>query len=168
MAKTASLYRCLARDIESPGDLLARLNDEVHDTATRGMFVTMAAGVYDRATGGVRLANAGHEPPLYHATDGRFAGIPADAPPLGILPGTEFPENDLDLIGGALYLCSDGLTEATRADGSELGQEGLQELVERFAGKPLPERIEAIARAVGELRLRDDLTLLGVSDERRG
>jgi sigma-B regulation protein RsbU (phosphoserine phosphatase) len=168
MAKTASLYRCLARDTESPGALLARLNDEVCETATRGMFVTMAAGLYEPDSGIVRLSNAGHEPALFHATDGRFADVPADAPPLGILPGTEFPENDLDLTGGSLYLCSDGLTEAKRPDGSQLGREGLQELVVRFAGKPLAERIDAIARMTGELELRDDLTLLGVSDEKRG
>jgi sigma-B regulation protein RsbU (phosphoserine phosphatase) len=168
MAKTASLYRCLARDTESPGALLARLNDEVCETATRGMFVTMAAGLYEPETGIVRLSNAGHEPALFHATDGSFADVPADAPPLGILPGTDFPENDLDLTGGALYLCSDGLTEATQADGSQLGREGVQELVARFAGKPLAERIDAIARVAGELTLRDDLTLLGVSDEKRG
>ncbi len=168
MAKTASLYRCLARDVDSPGDLLRRLNDEVCETATRGMFVTMAAGVYNRATGTVRLANAGHEPPLFHAADGRFSDVPADAPPLGILSGTDFPENDLDLTGGSVYLCSDGLTEALHADGSQLGQQGLRELVERFAGKPLSERIDAIAKVAGELELRDDLTLLGVSDEGRG
>ena len=163
MAKTASLYRCLARDARGPGVLLARLNDEICETATRGMFVTMAAGILDTGHGTVRFANAGHEPPLFHAADGRFAEIPADAPPLGILPGTPFPENDLDLSGGSLYLCSDGLTEAIQPDGSQLGQVGLQKLVERFASKPLAERIEAITAVVGELELRDDLTLLGVS-----
>ncbi|MGI9590319.1 MAG: SpoIIE family protein phosphatase, partial [Myxococcota bacterium] len=167
MAKTASLYRCLARDSDSPGDLLARLNEEICETATRGMFVTMAAGVYDGATGNVRFANAGHEPPLFHGRDGRFADIPADAPPLGIVPDTDFPENDIDLTGGSLYLCSDGLTEAMHGDGSQLGREGLQELVVRFAGQSLPERIAGIAREAGGLELRDDLTLLGVSDEQR-
>jgi len=127
----------------------------------------MAAGVYDAATGNVRFANAGHEPPLFHGSDGRFADIPADAPPLGIVPGTEFPENDLDLTGGSLYLCSDGLTEAKLPDGSELGREGLERLVERFAEQPLSERIDAIAAETRGLELRDDLTLLGVSDETR-
>jgi sigma-B regulation protein RsbU (phosphoserine phosphatase) len=167
MAKTASLYRCLARDTESPGALLARLNDEVCETATRGMFVTMAAGVYDTANGTVRFSNAGHEPALFHGTDGSFADVPADSPPLGILPGTDFPENDLDLTGGSLYLCSDGLTEAMLPDGAQLGREGVEKLVARFAGKPLSERIATIAQVAGELELRDDLTLLGVSDERR-
>ncbi len=62
MAKTASLFRCLAKTVHKPGELLARLNDEVCETATRGMFVTMAAGVYDSEIGTLVLANAGHDP----------------------------------------------------------------------------------------------------------
>jgi sigma-B regulation protein RsbU (phosphoserine phosphatase) len=153
MAKTASLYRCLAKSIEHPGELLARLNDEVCETATRGML------------GSVCLANAGHEPPLHQRRDGAFESLAAEAPPLGIVPGGGFPEAELELEGGCLYMCSDGLTEAGCETGQTLGSEGVQRLIERFASKPLAERIEAIAARASELRLRDDLTLLGVSDE---
>jgi sigma-B regulation protein RsbU (phosphoserine phosphatase) len=165
MAKTASLYRCLAKSVASPGELLARLNDEIVETATRGMFVTMAAGVYDASSGGVRIANAGHEPPLHHARDGGFVSLPAEAPPLGIVAGADFPETGLALAGGSLYLCSDGLTEACGEGGEALGAEGLRRLVTRFAGEPLAERVEAIAADVGKLELRDDLTLLAVADD---
>jgi hypothetical protein len=37
--------------------------------------------------------------------------------------------------------------------------------VRRFAAKPLSARIAAITSDVGRLELRDDLTLLAVSDE---
>ena len=49
--------------------------------------------------------------------------------------------------------------------GEALGSEGLERLAVRFAEKPISERIEAITAAVRELELRDDLTLLGISDE---
>lgn len=166
MAKTASVYRCMVKDMRSPGALLARLNDEICETATRGMFVTMVAGIYDERRGSVRLANAGHEPPLHHARNGSFHSIPAQAPPLGIVPGTAFPETELELSGGSLYVYTDGLTEAPCADG-QLGSEGVKRLVERFASKPLGERIDAIVADMRECELRDDLTLLGVSDEGR-
>jgi sigma-B regulation protein RsbU (phosphoserine phosphatase) len=129
------------------------------------MFVTMVAGVYDLREGSVRLANAGHEPPLYRDPRGRFESFPAQAPPLGILPGIPFPELDVELRGGSLYLCSDGLTEACGEGGEALGAEGLRRLVTRFAGEPLAERVEAIAADVGKLELRDDLTLLAVADD---
>ena len=57
---------------------------------------------------------------------------------------------------------------ACEADGRPLGPEGVLRLLERFAGKPLRERIDGVAALLGALGLRDDATLLGVSDEARG
>jgi sigma-B regulation protein RsbU (phosphoserine phosphatase) len=164
-ARTASLYRCLAREVEGPGRLLARLDAELAETAKRGMFVTLAAGVYEPESRRVRLANAGHEPPRLRTRAGEWQAFPAAAPPLGILGDVEFPELDFRLDGGVLYLFSDGLTEARAADGGFLGAEGVERLLESFAGKPLRERIDGVADALGALGLRDDATLLGVSDE---
>lgn len=166
MAKTASLYRCLVKTTASPGALLAALDREICETATRGIFVTMLTGLYDPARGEVTLANAGHEPAILHGLDGEFVSLPAGAPPLGIEPGGEFPEIRVAMKGGTLYACSDGLTEAACAEGREtLGSEGLMRLIRRFATKPLSARIAAITSDVGRLELRDDLTLLAVSDE---
>ena len=53
MARTTSLLRCLAKDNADPGQLLARVNDELCETATHGMFVTIVAGFLDPATGRV-------------------------------------------------------------------------------------------------------------------
>lgn len=167
-ARTASLYRCFARELPGPGALLARLDAELAESVTRGMFVTLAAGRYDPRRGRVRLANAGHEPPLLRAADGGFASFPAEAPPLGVLGDAHFPECELELAGGVLYVFSDGLTEACAADGKLLGPEGVVRLLERFASKPLRERIDAVAGLLATLGLRDDATLLGVSDEARG
>jgi sigma-B regulation protein RsbU (phosphoserine phosphatase) len=166
MAKTASLYRCMVKTIPSPAELLRLLNDEICETATRGMFVTMAAGVYDPATGAIRLANAGHEPPVCHMGS-RFSIFEAGAPPLGILPGVEIPETELDLNGGSLYIFSDGLTEAETVSGDQLGREGFEALLPKFVDMPLAGRVEAIVDNVSQLALKDDLTLLAVSDEAR-
>ncbi len=163
MAKTASVYRLLAKTTDRPGALLERLNDELAETATRGMFVTMAAGVLDTATGNVCLANAGHEPALWLASNGEFRSIPADAPPLGIFPGEVFPQSEVCLRGGSLYLFSDGLTEACTPSGA-LGSQGVQELIRRAVSLPLAERVKAVLTDVGRLELRDDLTLLALCD----
>ena len=117
-------------------------------------------------SGVTRIANAGHEPPVYHA-EGRFSIVEAGAPPLGILPGVEIPETELDLSGGSLYIFSDGLTEAETKSGDQLGRGGFEALVEKFAHMPLAGRVEAVVDSVGQLALKDDLTLLAVSDEER-
>jgi sigma-B regulation protein RsbU (phosphoserine phosphatase) len=163
--KTASLYRYLARSVEGPGRLLQTLNDELVATTTRGMFVTMVAGVLDRGRGVVCLASAGHEPPLLYDARGQFAAIPAQAPPLAILPDHFFPESELRVDGGTLYVFSDGLTEASCESGEWLGSEGMKRLISRFAGKPLEERVRSIIADVRRLELRDDLTLIAVSGE---
>jgi sigma-B regulation protein RsbU (phosphoserine phosphatase) len=165
-ARTASLYRCLARETSGPGALLARLDAELAETVTRGMFVTLAAGVCEPRRGRLRLANAGHEPPLLRAAAGGFTAFPAEAPPLGVLGDAKFPELELDLGGGVLYVFSDGLTEACGLDGRPLGPEGVERLLERFAGLGLRERVDAVAAELGTLGLRDDATLLGVCDAR--
>jgi sigma-B regulation protein RsbU (phosphoserine phosphatase) len=164
MAKTVSLHRCLAKTTGEPGRLLAILNRETCETAVRGMFVTMVAGVYDPRTGMVRLANAGHEPPLHRARDGTFTAFPADAPPLGILPDAAFPEIELRLDGGALWLVTDGVTEGRVRDGGELGVEGLRALVSRLAGRPPEERLAAVVAEFTPGALHDDVTLLVLED----
>ncbi len=170
MAKTASLFRCLGKTIDHPGRLLGRINAEICETAARGMFVTMVGGIYDPATGVLRIANAGHEPPLVRAADGSFAEYPADAPPLGIsdllIPESGYPVEDIDLAGGAFYLFTDGLTEGYTGPGNELGSDGVRDLIDSGRDMPLGERMERIIAAVrdsGET-LRDDLTMLGIDD----
>ncbi|MEK9671904.1 MAG: SpoIIE family protein phosphatase [Rhodospirillaceae bacterium] len=72
IAKTASLFRCLGKSILSTGRLLAHINREICETAHRGMFVTITGGVYDPRTGTIRIANAGHEPPLLMTAAGEI------------------------------------------------------------------------------------------------
>jgi sigma-B regulation protein RsbU (phosphoserine phosphatase) len=170
MAKTASLYRCLGKTLHHPGELLARINAEIHETATRGMFVTMIGGIYDPATGRVRLANAGHEPPLLHRRDGGFVAFPADAPPLGILSPSEssdaFPETELNLDGGTLYVFTDGVTEGYLKGGGTLGVEGFEAAIREHAKVPLARRLDSVTGLFGGAggTLRDDVTMLGVDD----
>ena len=170
MAKTASLYRCLGKTEHGPGRLLGRINDEICETATRGMFVTMVGGIYDPASGLVRLANAGHEPPLHHAPGGGFRALPAGAPPLGIAPladGAEgVPEIELWLDGGALYVFTDGVTEGTLEDGSPLGVDGMKALIEENGSLPADERLRAVVGPLlrEEGSLHDDVTILVIDD----
>lgn len=171
MAKTASLFRCLVRDMPEPGALLGRLNNELVSTAARGLFVTMAAGIYDPATKRVTLANAGHEPPLLHDR-GRdcFDGLEAQAPPLGIAPtidGPEgWPEQTISLDGDALYIFTDGLTEATLEDGRMLTTDGVAELARHHCDLAPAQRVAAVAERVrrGDVNLHDDVTLLVIDN----
>ena len=64
MSKASSLYRCLSKTDFSASNLLIQLNNEICETISRGMFVTMLVGIYDSNKKELLLSNAGHEPPL--------------------------------------------------------------------------------------------------------
>jgi len=171
MAKTSSLFRCLAKSAENPGQLLNAINSELCETNSRGMFVTMVGGLFDPAKGTLKLTNAGHEPPLhFDLRTERFTAIAADGPPLGIAHGIAgpdgFPVTELDLAGGMLYVFTDGLTEATTFGGGMLGIDGARALIRDHAEESPDLRLKSISGAVklpGQ-SLRDDLTLLVVED----
>ena len=172
MAKTASLYRCLGKAVLSPGRLLALVNREICETAARGMFVTMVGGIFDPRTGVVKLANAGHEPPLLLTPEGEFQAFEADGPPLGIIadPPTKdgYPETEIKLNGGSLWIFTDGVTEGyIDGEGTELGDAGVKRILMETGGKPLMERLETVVGGIkpGEYGMRDDVTLLGVVDD---
>lgn len=170
MTKTCSLFRCLAKSERRPGRLLAMINGELCETASAGgMFVTMAAGVFDPVSGSVLLANAGHEPPLL-LRDGLFTAFAAQVPPLGIavdLVPPDMPETWIALAGGCLYLFTDGLTEA-RCQDMMLGVRGVRRLLACAADLPVKERLVAVVDQLAPpgSSPRDDLTLLMVEDRR--
>ena len=162
MAKVSSLLHLLARDVTDPGLLLARVNEEVCETVSHGMFVTLVSGFVDPVTQTVSYANAGHQPPLFRHKDGHFEEIEAMAPPVGIMSGTEFPVTTLSLQGGSLYLFTDGVTESADTNGDEVGVEGLKRLIVTNQSLNGLSRLEAI---VGKIRnplvsQHDDITIV--------
>ncbi len=164
MAKTSSLFRCLGKRIHNPGTLLKILNEEICETAIRGMFVSMVAGVYDPRSRRVRLANAGGPPALLMDARGAAELVPADAVPLGVVPEAEFPLRELDLRDRCLYLVTDGVTEGLAERNGPVEMDRLVALLRDWAGRPPVERLNAVVGALraNENRRRDDLTLLAI------
>lgn len=169
MVKATTLFRSLGRTVHEPGLLLARIQAEMCETMTLGMFVTMVVGVYDSQRRVVTFANAGHEPPLLRRRDGRYTAFAAEDPPLGVIGRLEdgrYRETRLELNGGSLYFYTDGCTEGRLLDGSALGADGLRRLISRHSGDPAPARLAAVAQELTQAgdELRDDVTLLVVED----
>jgi sigma-B regulation protein RsbU (phosphoserine phosphatase) len=168
MAKAASLFRCLGKRSDDPAAILAILNREIHETSSRGMFVTMVAGTYDPGSGLLRFANAGHEPPLLRGQDHCYSTFPAEAPPLGIIPDMEFWTHEINLEGGEFYVFSDGLMEFHYHEHEELGVGGLIQMIEGLSHLPISERLEALLSELDSegWEVRDDLTVLVIDDSR--
>jgi len=162
MAKTCSLFRCLGRRLDTLAEVMAVINDELAETAVRGMFVTMIAGAWDAQSREVEIVCAGHPPPLLWRDGEGIALVEGgDTPPLGIVPGIAFTAHKLSLEQASLYLYSDGISEARDADGAELGLRGLARLIARASRLPPASRIDSIVDAIAgtPAARRDDITL---------
>lgn len=167
MAKTASLFHCLAKHIQDPARLLAIINNEICESSVRGFFVSMIAGIYQPQTRQVQLVNAGHLPAFILRAGTQPVILEAAAPPLGIVPDCRFsPAAPIQLQGAALYLYSDGVTEAKTADGNMLEREGLVRLLLQHHDKPPAQRLQAVVDAIRpQQQLHDDMTLLMLSGD---
>lgn len=75
MATTRSILRSLAKGGAAPGELLQRANNLLAEELTPGYFVTCLYAVLDLASGEMRFANAGHNPPF--ARDPAGVGVAA-------------------------------------------------------------------------------------------
>ena len=168
MVRTTSLLRCLGRAGLPLPRLLERVNAELCETGARGMFVCVFAGLYDPRNARLTWANAGFPPGLHRTQNGRYHHLKADAPPLGIAPDTVFHEHHLQLGGGALYLYTDGVTEAHDPDGRPLDEAGLRNLIESHAGHAPENRLSAFVQSLRDLSRKDDTTLLLLEDRRQG
>jgi phosphoserine phosphatase RsbU/P len=161
MAKASSLLRHLARTETDPGRLLTIINDAICESSSHGMFITIVSGFLEPVTGTVRFANAGHLPPMYQDAAGAFHDYPAAVPPLGVVPGCEYPVQTLSLAGGCLYLYTDGITEAENTFRQPLELAGFQALASEHIRMPLAQRLQAIIEDITrDHTQRDDMTLM--------
>ena len=164
MSKASSLYSCLSKTNFSPADLLTQLNNEICETISRGMFVTMLIGIYDSNSKELLLANAGHEPPIILNDQNKFSNFNEAGPPLGIVSKTQYKEYKISFDQSSMYIFTDGITEIKNTDGDELGSTGFQNYITKFKDKPNNERLKLIIDNVINSKYiqKDDLTIVVV------
>ena len=167
MSKASSLYRCLSKTIFSAAELLNILNDEICETASRGMFVTMVIGIYDSNKKELLLSNAGHEPPLILSKGENFSNLEEAGPPLGIAPKFKFTEKLISFKESSMYIFTDGITEMKDPKGEMLGQEGFQNYIKKYQSIPSSQRLSKIIEDLiksGRIQ-KDDLTIVVIDGE---
>jgi sigma-B regulation protein RsbU (phosphoserine phosphatase) len=168
MAMTITLLRSMARQFESPDEVLRRVNDELTVSNPRGMFVTLCCAVFDLPTGRVTCASAGHHAAV-HLGPGRPPRLvfSSSGPVLGLLPGARFSSETLSFEPEeTLVLFSDGVTEAFDPSEELFGEE---RLIEQLVREPGANAAETVASVLGAVQRHaagapqsDDLTILAV------
>ncbi len=163
MAKSCSLFHWLGKGGHSLSNLLYILNNEICETSTRGMFVTMIAGCYYPESDRVELINAGHLPVLIIKPDGDIVEVAAQGPPLGIMQGADFKPVRFKLGKNLVYAFTDGVTECkVGGEGEMLEIEGTKKIIGEYASLEPQQRLQSIVdQLIGDsVEVQDDITML--------
>lgn len=169
MATTRSILRARAESLESPGQVLAEVNDLLCPDIPPKMFVTCLYAVLDPSSGALRFANAGHNLPYLRTSSG-LVELWASGMPLGLMPGMSYEEKEVIFApGDTLLLSSDGLVEAHNEKRDMFGFPRLKELIAscehgcEHGGVLVESLIQSLASFTGPgYEQEDDITLLVV------
>jgi phosphoserine phosphatase RsbU/P len=165
MAVTVTLLRTLARQLDSPDEILRRLNDELAAQNPRNMFVTMVC--LDVRGSRVTCANAGHDTALLVGKGGPRAVFPSTGTVIGLFPDRRYQKETVELEPGeTLLLYTDGVTEAADPAQAFFGEERLNACFAEGAGNTAAESVD---RLLGQVRAfaagaaqSDDITILAL------
>jgi len=152
---------------EDPVDLSAfmtRLNKGTCAKCPSNRFITFFFCVLNPATGELRFANAGHNPPIVVRASGETIMLEGGGPVLGIVPFAPYKEERLQLNkGDMLVLYSDGVTEANNPDYEEYGEERFMKVLAEHRTEPATTIVQAVTKSLFEFTSgaaqADDITL---------
>jgi serine phosphatase RsbU (regulator of sigma subunit) len=136
MGHALAALQAYAHDDPDPAGVLTRLNRFLAGTGRDDTFVTAVVALFDPQTGSLLLANGGHPAPMVVTPDGDGTVavlVKSAGPALGVLPGAEFPQRELQLPAGSAFVAyTDGLTDRHGDPASVDGRRLLRVAAEAF------------------------------------
>ena len=167
MAQATRLFLTLGKQAMRPAEICTRMNDALSgDDNESNMFVTFWLGLVDLTTGHLTFCNAGHNPPVIGCGgDGvKFLDMLPNAP-IGILPGMEYTDEEVETIKGQpLFIYTDGLNEAENKESEQFSDERLLDILHNTHFNSAQQLIELLSTEVEAHRQgaepNDDLTMM--------
>ena len=147
---TRALLKSSSRRHDSPSRCLHEVNEFICQDNDACMFVTVFYGVLDLRDGSFRYSNGGHNPPRHLTADGAVSELPLTGDfALGIADGHDFGENVVNVVpGDALFLYTDGITEACNHQLDEYGEDRLDGVLGGDAPTSARELAESVVDSV--------------------
>ena len=161
----------MAIDGRAPNVAVARANDLILADARSGLFVTLFYVILEPDRGEITYVNGGHMPPiLLRAAGGEIEELRTDGMALGVLEGTDWAQETLQMApGDAVVLYTDGIPDARDAGGAMFGEDRLLEVAQKAQGCTAREVQEALLDEVhgfvGKAPRFDDITLMVLAME---
>ena len=150
---------------KSPAQILTDTNAAICSNNRVEMFVTVWLGILEISTGRLTAANAGHEYPVVKHPDGSF-GLYKDKHGfvVGGMDGVRYREYEMKLEPGSrLFLYTDGVPEATDAEGKMFGTDRMIAALNAAEGdskQTVGQVGKAVEDFVDHAEQFDDITML--------
>jgi sigma-B regulation protein RsbU (phosphoserine phosphatase) len=169
MAFARPLMRSALDQARDPVVAVERTNTILVAERRSSLFITALAGVLDLRTHVLRLANAGHEPPLFVPGDRSrpIRWLTGSGPLLGAFATLGIAPCEVQLAPGDLVLLyTDGVTDTRGPSRERFGDDRLLAVVEDARGASTQEVVDAVVAAThtfqGDQPAADDVTIVAV------
>ena len=168
MMQSKTIIKSCAESGMSVEQVFTVANEKLCEGNDAGMFVTAWMGILNVKTGKILFANAGHNPPLVKHADGAYEYLKTRAGfVLAGMEGVRYRGNELERApGDAIYLYTDGVTEATDLNTELYGEDRLHTVLEKYkdaAPQVICDEVKRDVDAfVGEAPQFDDITMLAL------
>lgn len=150
----------------NPATVFTEVNRRLCESNDNCLFVTAWIGIIEISTGNVMFTNAGHNPPLLARKGGSYEYLRVRSGlVLAGMEDTRYKSSSFELQpGDALFLYTDGVTEAVNTSMELYGEERLKHLLNQETVKGPEELLDSVradlADFVGEADQFDDITML--------
>ena len=150
----------------SPAEMLSAVNFSLGERRIDGQFVSLIYAVWDDHHRTLQISNSGLPRPIY-CHNGEIEIIEATGLPLGLFDDAEYDEFSFQANTGDLFIFfSDGILDATNANGDLFGRRGVEAIVKEKCRLSAQEIVDAIFKAVQEHAAGgeafDDQTILAI------
>jgi phosphoserine phosphatase RsbU/P len=165
MAFARPLIHAAIDHATGPADALERTNRVLRERHA-SLFITALCGSLTLSSGRLRLANAGHEPPLLVRRDGSpIEPMEGSGPLLGAFGSLDLPEIVTDLApGDMVVLYTDGVTDARSVSGERFEDARLLAAIDAARGGSAHDVVESIRGEVDRFQAgmlpADDVTVV--------
>jgi phosphoserine phosphatase RsbU/P len=169
MAMTQSVMRMAVRLGQDLQAEVGAANDVLAADNAESMFTTLFCAVLDLSAGTLAWCNCGHPPALVLRRDAdAFEPLGKCGPPLGVMEGVTYEGTGTITLapGDALFLYTDGITEAENRQFDLFGTRRLEAALIESRGKPahlvaeqVVKRVTAFAAGAPQ---SDDITCVAI------
>jgi sigma-B regulation protein RsbU (phosphoserine phosphatase) len=175
MARAKTLIRLVATLVPGSGDeaplpheIIARVNQELCEDNSFGMFVTLFMGRVRPSSGALSFCNAGHNVPYVVRPGGTVLPLSgARAKPVGVVASFQYTSTTTHLAAGdTLFAFTDGIPESMDGAGAFYEDGRLEATLRTLAGRSPREVVagvvENVRRFSGDAPPADDIAVIAL------